>query len=118
MAKEHNLTIISPGQSFTPATQNTAGQIHLAEAFNSWLEPAPVSPTTLDVPAWRVFAATSRGVYRSRPAAMRHRNGDLEGDELVMAPYMATGVRHRHRDQLASATELSGRIPIHGGITL
>ena len=55
------------------------------------LNPAPVSPHTVDSAAWRLLAGTSRGVYSTRPAA---KTNELEAlKTLQMAPSLSTGVR-------------------------
>lgn len=55
-----------------------AGKVILNVAFNSSLDPAPVSPFTVDSPAWRLLSGTVKGfmlqglvLRRLRPGAMR-----------------------------------------------
>lgn len=65
-----------------------AGKVFLAEAFNSSLAPAPISPFTVEHPAWRLLAGTSRGIYASRPNAEEELDAP---EELYMAPFYSTG---------------------------
>ncbi|WWD02188.1 hypothetical protein V865_000226 [Kwoniella europaea PYCC6329] len=66
-----------------------AGKVFLNVAFNSSLDPAPVSPFTIDSPAWKLLAGTVRGVYATRPEAQLSKE---EADKsLIMAPSISTG---------------------------
>lgn len=66
-----------------------AGKVILNVAFNSSLDPAPVSPFTVDSPAWRLLSGTVKGVYATRPGAEETEAGS---DEIIMAPSISTGV--------------------------
>ena len=92
VAKTYNLAMSGFDQSFTP--ESAAGHIYLSEAYEHGHGPAPISPTDLGKAAWRAFAGTARGVWASRPEVSEDgRVVDLnEEDELIMAPYMSTGV--------------------------
>lgn len=59
------------------------GKLVIDVAFNSTLDVAPVSPYTLDSPAWNIFAGTTRSVYESGPNAGR--------GELIVSPAVFTG---------------------------
>ncbi|CAD6573047.1 MAG: hypothetical protein TREMPRED_000714 [Tremellales sp. Tagirdzhanova-0007] len=50
-------------------TEAKAGKIILSEAFNSSLNPAPVSPHTIASPAWRLLSGTVKGVHATRSDA-------------------------------------------------
>ncbi|WVR09460.1 hypothetical protein IAU60_006527 [Kwoniella sp. DSM 27419] len=66
-----------------------AGKVILNVAFNHTLEPAPVSPYTLDSPAWRLLSGTVRSVYESRPEAKVSQ--EEASKEIIMAPAVAIG---------------------------
>lgn len=85
VAEEHNLAFEAFGDNILDDIKDKAGKLVIKAAWNSSLEPAPVSPYTTDSPAWRVLSGTIRGVYASRPGAK-------DGDEIYMAPFMSTGV--------------------------
>ncbi|TYJ52125.1 hypothetical protein B9479_007279 [Cryptococcus floricola] len=99
IAKKYNLAINAFGKDIQPHGCHSsassekgpkAGKIVLAEAFNSALDPAPVSPFTVDSPAWRLLSGTVKGVYATRPEV----NGTSEGEkekEIYMAPSISTG---------------------------
>jgi hypothetical protein len=93
VAKEYNLAMSGLGMSFTPE-KGAKGQIYLSQAFEKGHEHAPLTPTDLGTAAWRLVAGTSRGMWASRREVSP--DGRLvelkEEDELIMAPYMSTGV--------------------------
>ncbi|KAL1405829.1 hypothetical protein Q8F55_007507 [Vanrija albida] len=66
-----------------------AGKLTIGEAFNSSLDPAPVSPYTVDSSAWRLLAGTSRGVFATRPES--YRSAEEAAKELQFAPFLSTG---------------------------
>lgn len=59
------------------------GTLILDTAYNSTLNPAPISPFTVESAAWRVLSQASKAVWATRP--------DADGTELYMAPLMSTG---------------------------
>ncbi|KAK8858509.1 hypothetical protein IAR55_002736 [Kwoniella newhampshirensis] len=93
-AEELDLSISGLGHSWSPPSDTfVRGSVSLTPAFEAGLNPAPISPTDLGSPAWRVLAGTSRGVWASRPEVSA--DGEmvqLEDEEaLIMAPFMSTG---------------------------
>lgn len=66
-----------------------AGKLTIGEAFNSSLDPAPISPYTVESSAWRLLAGTSRGVFSTRPEA--YRSDEEAAQELQFAPFLSTG---------------------------
>lgn len=85
VAKEYKLDFEAFGDSiFTE--DKSAGKLTLAPAWNSSLNPAPVSPYTADAPSWRLLAGTTKSVYASRPD-----NGKKWSADVHMAPYLTTG---------------------------
>ncbi|WVO21424.1 uncharacterized protein IAS62_002732 [Cryptococcus decagattii] len=76
------------GCHFSKDDSPRAGKVILSVAFNSSLEPAPVSPFTVDSPAWRLLSGTVKGVYATRPGAEEAEDGN---DEIIMAPSISTG---------------------------
>lgn len=61
-----------------------------------YLDPAPISPTDATDPSssWTLLSSTARGVWASRPeVSVDGSLAELEaGKDLVVAPYMSTGV--------------------------
>ncbi|KAL7422371.1 hypothetical protein Q5752_003017 [Cryptotrichosporon argae] len=70
-------------------TAAKAGRVVLSEAFNSSLNPAPVSPFTVESPAWRLLSGTVKGVYATRPEA--YLSAEEARKEIQMAPSLSTG---------------------------
>lgn len=93
IAKQYHLAITGLGFTYTPKDA-VKGHIFIDEAYEHGHDPAPISPTDLATPAWRLLAGTSRGVWASRPEVSEDgRVVELkEGGDLVMAPFMSTGV--------------------------
>ncbi|KLT39355.1 Zn-dependent exopeptidase [Cutaneotrichosporon oleaginosum] len=82
VAKEYALDFDAFGD--VALADKTAGKLSLAPAWNSTLDPGPVSPYTVDAPAWRILAGTTKSVYASR--------GQKRGSaDVHMAPYLTTG---------------------------
>ncbi|WWC90563.1 uncharacterized protein L201_005499 [Kwoniella dendrophila CBS 6074] len=66
-----------------------AGKVILNVAHNMTLDPAPVSPFTVDSAAWRVLSGTVKGVYATRPEA---KSSKEEAEKtIIMAPSISTG---------------------------
>lgn len=82
IAKDHNLNFEAFGKKVIDE-KDSAGTLVISTAWNSTLNPAPVSPFTIESPAWRVLSGTIRGVYASREGAGK--------EEIYMAPLMSTG---------------------------
>ena len=53
------------------------------------LNPAPISPYTIDSPAWRLLSGTTKGTYNSRPV-----KEEGQSKMIQMAPSYSTGVSH------------------------
>ncbi|WVQ79778.1 hypothetical protein IAT38_001878 [Cryptococcus sp. DSM 104549] len=65
------------------------GKVLLNVAHNSSLDPAPVSPFTVESPAWRLLSGTVKGVYATRPGAD---SSEAESAKTItMAPSISTG---------------------------
>ncbi|WRT68601.1 uncharacterized protein IL334_005579 [Kwoniella shivajii] len=65
------------------------GKVFLNVAFNSSLDPAPVSPFTVDSAAWRLLSGTVKGVYATRPEAKL--NEEEAKKQIMMGPSISTG---------------------------
>ncbi|ORX38339.1 hypothetical protein BD324DRAFT_620480 [Kockovaella imperatae] len=94
VAEEYNLALEAFGKDIELKgcpymMANPSGKVILAEAFNSSLNPAPISPFTTEDAAWRLLAGTSRGIYSSRPGA--NLNEVEAAKELYFSPSMSTG---------------------------
>ncbi len=92
VAAELDLVIEGYGRRHEPEG-NPKGTVHLGDCgFSEDLEPAPISPSDVSSPAWRMLAGTSRGVWASRRGVGDGQIATLaEHEELVMAPFMMTG---------------------------
>lgn len=90
VVKKYNLTLVGFGE-----TVHTGGasKVVLSNAYGYYTDPAPISPFTIDDPAWKVMAGTARGMWASRPEVSD--NGAIvelpQGEDLVMAPFFTTG---------------------------
>ena len=96
VAKAYNLTLIDfSGEPRHHGNPNA--KVILTNAYGYYTDPAPISPTDQrdSNSAYTVLASTARGMWASR----REVSADGEmvslapGDDLVMAPFMSTGVR-------------------------
>jgi Gly-Xaa carboxypeptidase len=90
VVKKYNLTLVGFGE-----TVHTGGasKVVLSNAYGYYTDPAPISPFTIDDPAWKVMAGTARGMWASRPEVSD--NGAIvelpQGEDLVLAPFFTTG---------------------------
>lgn len=94
--KTYNLTLID-FEGKTVYTGSPTSKVILDQAFGEYTDPAPLSPTDATDPdsAWTVMAGTARGMWASRSKVSQDgRMVELgPGEDLVMAPFMSTGVR-------------------------
>ncbi|KAH9074826.1 hypothetical protein EDB83DRAFT_2312331 [Lactarius deliciosus] len=65
LAKEFNLSFTAFGSDITPTGAPTAGKLTLADAWESGLEPAPVTPTDEDSAPWQLLSGTIKAVYNA-----------------------------------------------------
>jgi Gly-Xaa carboxypeptidase len=95
VCKEYNLTLIGFDGKVT-FQGNPSARVVLENEYGYYTDPAPISPTDASDPnsAYTVMASTARGMWASRNAVSV--NGEMvdlkAGDDLVMAPFMSTGV--------------------------
>ncbi|KAI9453412.1 hypothetical protein BJY52DRAFT_1189633 [Lactarius psammicola] len=109
LAKEFNLSFTSFGSDVTPKGTPTAGKLTLTDAWNTGLEPAPVTPTDEDSAPWRLLSGTIKATYNA------HRG--LEGaDNIFVSPGITSGntdtlyywkltphiVRYNHKSKMDS----------------
>ncbi|KAL7423235.1 hypothetical protein Q5752_002535 [Cryptotrichosporon argae] len=92
VAKDLDLALEGYGRSYVP--EHKAGTVYLGGCdFAEDLEPAPISPSSIDSPAWRLLAGTARGTWASRKSVSE--DGSVvvlaEDEELIMAPSIMTG---------------------------
>ncbi|CDZ97628.1 carboxypeptidase s [Phaffia rhodozyma] len=85
-AKELNLTLSSFGKDVL--THSGVGHVELTEAFDKWLEPSPLTPTTKSTNGWKVLSGTIKGAYASR---LKESDDDDEDDEIITSPSIMTG---------------------------
>src|SRR6266404_5196429 len=84
LAKEFNLSFTAFGSDITPKGAPTAGKLTLTEAWDTGLEPAPVTPTAEDSAPWQLLSGTIRATYNA------HRG--LDGaDNIFVSPGIMTG---------------------------
>ncbi|KAI9453418.1 carboxypeptidase S [Lactarius psammicola] len=84
LAEEFNLTFTAFGLDITPKGTPTAGKLTLTDAWESGLEPAPVTPTDEDSAPWRLLSGTIKATYNA------HRG--LEGaDNIFVSPGVLGG---------------------------
>ncbi|WRT67685.1 uncharacterized protein IL334_004657 [Kwoniella shivajii] len=92
-AKTLDLSISGFGKFWSPPNGTSIkGHVYLDSVFGQGLNPAPISPSSIESPAWRILAGTSRGLWASRKAISE--NGELvtkAEDQLIMTPFMSTG---------------------------
>lgn len=95
VAKTYNLTLLDFSDKIIHHGNPTA-KVILSNAYGYYTDPAPISPTdaTDENSSWTVMAGTARGVWSSRREVSP--DGSMveleEGKDLVMAPFMSTGV--------------------------
>ncbi|WWC93389.1 hypothetical protein V866_000223 [Kwoniella sp. B9012] len=87
-ATKLNLSIEAFGKEVNLLEGPKAGKV-IVDTTKFGLDPAPLSPFTLDDPAWRVFTGTAKGVYATRPEA--YINEDEAKKEIFTVPALSTG---------------------------
>ncbi|OCF75812.1 hypothetical protein I204_03106 [Kwoniella mangroviensis CBS 8886] len=90
-ATKLNLSIEAFGKKVNLLEGPKAGKV-IVDTTKFGLDPAPLSPFTLDDPAWRVFTGTAKGVYATRPEA--YINEDEAKKEIFTVPALSTGNQH------------------------
>ncbi|KAI9440734.1 hypothetical protein H4582DRAFT_2074521 [Lactarius indigo] len=84
LANEFNLTFTAFGEDITPEGVSSAGKLSLTDAWESGLEPAPVTPTDEDSAPWQLLSGTIKATYNA------HRG--LEGaDNIFVSPGVMSG---------------------------
>ncbi|KAH9000506.1 carboxypeptidase S [Lactarius akahatsu] len=84
LANEFNLSFTAFGLDVTPDGAPSAGKLTLTEAWESGLEPAPVTPTDEDSAPWQLLSGTIKATYNA------HRG--LEGaDNIFVSPGVMSG---------------------------
>ncbi|ODO07743.1 hypothetical protein I350_03319 [Cryptococcus amylolentus CBS 6273] len=92
VCQQYNITLIGfDGETVFSGTPST--KVALDVAFGYFTDPSPHSPVSVEDPAWRVLAGTTRGVWASRSEVSE--DGTIvelgHGEDIVMAPFMTTG---------------------------
>jgi Gly-Xaa carboxypeptidase len=84
LAEEFYLAYTAFSSLISPEGGSSFGNLTLAEAFESHLEPAPITPTSEDSPPWRLFSGTVKATYNAQHG--------LEGeDNIFVSPGVLTG---------------------------
>ncbi|KAH9066868.1 hypothetical protein EDB87DRAFT_466588 [Lactarius vividus] len=84
LANEFNLSFTAFGSDITPDGAPSAGKLTLTDAWESELEPAPVTPTDEDSAPWQLMSGTIKAAYNA------HRG--LEGeDNIFVSPGVMSG---------------------------
>ncbi|WRT68600.1 uncharacterized protein IL334_005578 [Kwoniella shivajii] len=86
-AIEFNLSLEAFGKDIKTAQGPKAGKVILSSLHG--IDPAPITPFTLEDPAWRVFSGTTKGVYATRPQA--YLNEEEAKREIFTVPALSTG---------------------------
>jgi len=84
LASEFNLSLTAFGQGISQRDGPAYGSLILSEAFNSSLEPAPITPTGHNAAPYRLLSGTIKATYETG------RFNDNEG-QLAIAPFMGGG---------------------------
>ncbi|WVW85411.1 hypothetical protein I302_107449 [Kwoniella bestiolae CBS 10118] len=87
-ASKLNLSIEAFGKEINPAAGPKAGKV-IVDTTKLGIDPAPLSPFTLEDPAWRVFTGTAKGVYATRPEA--YLEEEEAKKEIFTVPALSTG---------------------------
>jgi len=84
LAKEFNLTYTAFGEVVSDEDGPTAGTLTLTEAWDTPLEPAPITPFGEDSAPWRLLSGTIKATFNA------HRG--LDGtDNIIVSPGIVTG---------------------------
>ena len=84
LAEEFNLTYTAFGLPISTQDGPAAGTLTLSEAWNTGLEPAPVTPSDEDSAPWRLFSGTIKATFNA------HR--DLDGpNNIFVSPGIMSG---------------------------
>lgn len=84
LAEEFNLTYTAFDKQVSSEGAPSSGSLTLSAAFTTPLEPAPVTPTTLDSAPWRVLSGTIKTTFNAQ-------RGIKGADNIIVAPGMGTG---------------------------
>lgn len=83
LAEKIGFSLNAFGKSIVTA-KNSPGLIKMEEAFESALQPAPISPHDVSSPAWNLLSGSVKGTYGTRKGAGNK-------TEVTMAPGLAIG---------------------------
>ena len=89
VARQYDMTLKSVHRGI--AHDGSRGTISIDDNNRTGVA-APISPFSTADPVWELFAGTARGVW----ASATHDEG--ESEELVVTPFIATGVRKSYED--------------------
>ncbi|KAG6821197.1 hypothetical protein H0H93_004017 [Arthromyces matolae] len=84
LAQKFNLTYKAFGQQISAEGAPNDGSLTLSDAYGTSLEPAPVTPTSLDAIPWNILSGTIKAAYNS------HRSL-TEKNEIIVGPGMMSG---------------------------
>lgn len=101
-AASHNLKFVSFGKNISSSCHSsssledatTVGTLEISDAFESALEPAPISPT--DSAAYKLLSGTVLETYRSSKVNFnkgkgKGKNGEGEKKKMIVAPSVTGG---------------------------
>jgi len=83
VAWEFNLTYNAFGVGVSDQHAPSRGTLTLSDAWNTALEPAPVSPSGKDATAYQLLSGTIKATYNA------HRS--IEGDNIYVSPGIMSG---------------------------
>jgi len=84
LAESFNLTYEAFGKRQTPLDVISSGTLTLSNAFQSYLEPAPTTPTSKDAAPYQLLSGTIKATYNS------HRSFQTTNN-ITVAPGMPSG---------------------------
>ena len=85
LSKDYNLSVVAFGKEvYSPGEQNVLGHLRLSDAFNSGLQPAPVTPTFGNDP-WAFLAGTIKSTVKSSKRTQSN-------DTVIVSPGLSLGV--------------------------
>ncbi|KAG6810887.1 hypothetical protein H0H92_009917 [Tricholoma furcatifolium] len=84
LAEKFNLTYNAFGETLSPEGAPAAGTLTLSDAYGTALEPAPVTPSSLESHPWKLLSGTIKAIFDSR-------NDVMGGKEVIVSPGMPSG---------------------------
>ena len=81
LAAKNNLSYIAFGEEIGDRSAKSYGKLTLSDAFNTALQPAPLTPTVKDAAPYQLLSGTIKATYDA------HR----DGDGVIVSPGIMSG---------------------------